>query len=264
MRVGGRVLVRGTGDVGSAVAHALFRAGCKVVLHDVPRPSHTRRGKAFVDALFDGKAQLAEVYGKHAWQIEQLRCMLECGRAIPVVTGVIEGVAFDVCPDVLIDARMRKRAVPEPQRHLAAHSIGLGPNFVAGGQTEIAIETAWGNELGHIVRQGATRPLAGEPSAIEGHARDRYVYAPLAGEFLTAFEIGMRVTAGQPVAHIGEAKLLAPLTGRLRGLTHTGVEVAAGAKVIEVDPRDGGADIYGIGGRPGRIAQGVLAALEAL
>ncbi len=258
-----RVLVRGTGDVGSAVAHALFRAGCSVVLHDVPRPAHTRRGMAFADALFSGKVQLAEIFAKRSPQPEHLRCMLECGRAIPVVTGTIESVASALKPDVLIDARMRKRAVPEPQRHLAPHTIGLGPNFVAGGQAEIAIETAWGDELGRVIREGTTRPLAGEPSDIGGHMRDRYVYAPHGGEFLTTFEIGMHVTAGQPVASIGGVQLAAPLSGRLRGLTHTGVAVAAGAKVIEVDPRDADADIYGIGGRPGRIAQGVLAALQS-
>ena len=30
-------------------------------------------------------------------------------------------------PEVLIDARMRKRVVPEPQRELAPLAIGIGP-----------------------------------------------------------------------------------------------------------------------------------------
>ena len=46
-----RVVVRGTGDVGSAVAHALFGAGLAVALHDDPRPAATRRGMAFVMAF---------------------------------------------------------------------------------------------------------------------------------------------------------------------------------------------------------------------
>jgi xanthine dehydrogenase accessory factor len=44
------VIVRGLGDIGSAVAHLLFREGCGVVIHDDPRPAATRRGMAFADA----------------------------------------------------------------------------------------------------------------------------------------------------------------------------------------------------------------------
>lgn len=259
-----RVLVRGIGDVGSAVAHELFSAGMRVVLHDVPMPSHTRRGMAFTDAMFGGKAHLEGLYAKRSRQPEYLRCMLACGRAIPVVTGDIDHVMSEVSPDVVIDARMRKRTVPEPQGHLAPLTVGLGPNFVAGEHTDIAIETAWGDELGQVIRQGATRPLAGEPREIAGHLRDRYVYAPVAGIFLTTLEIGATVNAGQPIARIEGVDLLAPLDGRLRGLTHSGVEVAPGTKVIEIDPRDTDADIYGIGERPRRIARGVLGALQGV
>ena len=49
-----RVLIRGSGDVGSAVAHLLLRAGHGVVIHDVALPAAPRRGMAFADAIFDG------------------------------------------------------------------------------------------------------------------------------------------------------------------------------------------------------------------
>ena len=254
-------IVRGTGDVGSAVAHLLFRNGFHVVLHDVPRPAHTRRGMAFTNALFERKAELGGVLAKLARDIEGVTQMLDCGHALPVTTAAIEAVVNAFTPPIVVDARMRKRAVPEQQRHLAGITIGLGPNFVAGEQADIAIETAWGDELGRVIRSGTTRPLAGAPRAIAGHSSDRYVYAPVAGMFITACEIGMKVAAGQNIATIGGTVLQAPLAGRLRGLTHSEVEVAQGTKVIEIDPRDEDADIYGIGERPRRIAAGVLAAI---
>ena len=257
-----RVLVRGIGDVGSAVAHTLFCAGLRVVVHDVARPAYTRRGMAFIDAMFDGKARLQDVYAKRSPEPAHLRRMLECGRAIAVTSGEVDALVSMFAPDALVDARMRKREMPEPQRHLAPVSIGLGPNFVAGETTALAVETAWGDDLGRVVHAGPTQPLAGEPREIAGHMRDRYVYAPVGGIFLTELEIGMPVVAGQVVARIGSVELAAPLAGRLRGLTHTEVQVAAGTKVIEIDPRDADADIYGIGERPRRIAQGVLAALR--
>ena len=56
--MGAHVLVRGAGDVGSAVAVLLYRAGYAVALHDAPQPVTPRRGMAFTDAVFDGSATL--------------------------------------------------------------------------------------------------------------------------------------------------------------------------------------------------------------
>ena len=59
-----RVLIRGSGDVGSAVAHLLLRSGHAVVVHDVALPAAPRRGMAFADAIFDGACELAGVRGR--------------------------------------------------------------------------------------------------------------------------------------------------------------------------------------------------------
>jgi xanthine dehydrogenase accessory factor len=64
------------------------------------------------------------------------------------------------------------------------------------------------------------------------------------------------------VASIGALSLRAPIGGVLRGLTRSGVEVAARTKVIEVDPRCDTAGAFGLGERPRRIAEGVLQALS--
>jgi xanthine dehydrogenase accessory factor len=73
---------------------------------------------------------------------------------------------------------------------------------------------------------------------------------------------GAQVQLGQELARIGNAILVAPLTGTLRGLTHDGAIVAAGSKVIEVDPRGDATLAFGLGERPRRIAAGVLSILE--
>lgn len=262
---GGRVvvLVRGAGDVGSAVAHRLFRAGYAVMLHDGPQPTTTRRGMAFADAVVDGVAVLE---GIEAVRVDDLGAVPEwfaARRAIPVLVADLSSVLRAVSADVLVDARMRKRTQPECQRGLAGLTIGLGPNFVAGETTDLVVETSWGDELGQVLARGPTRPLAGEPRPIAGHGRDRYVYAPLDGVFRTTRRIGDAVGAGDVVAHIGTTLLRAPLDGRLRGLTRDGVPVVAGTKVIEVDPRGPAAVVRGIGERPARIAEGVLHVIQA-
>jgi len=256
-----RVLVRGSGDVGSAVAHALFRRGFNVLMHDTERPAHTRRGMAFADAAFEHKAELAGILAKRAPDAGYAQAMLQCGRAIPLALGEFDGVLAQTQPDVLVDARMRKRAQPEDQRSLAPLAIGLGPNFAAGATSHYVVETAWGDALGSVIEAGAALPLQGEPQPIAGRQRERYVYAPCAGVFCTRLRIGDSVDAGQAIATIGGNYLHAPLAGRLRGLTHDGAPVERGGKVIEVDPRGEDAQIYGIGVRPGRIAAGVLEAI---
>jgi len=255
-------LVRGTNDVGSAVAHALFRAGYSIVLHDEPAPAHARRGMAFVDAMFDGVAWLAGVLAKRSRDLDDLPPMLRCGRAVPAAREPISQVLASVQPDVLVDARMRKRSQPERQIGLARLTIGLGPNFCAGTTTEVAIETGWGDDLGRVIRHGVTRPLEGEPQPIEGIARDRYLYAPIGGIFRTDRRIGDTVSAGTVIASIGETELRAPISGCIRGLTHAGVQVDLHTKVIEIDPRNDPALVFGLGRRPLAIAAGVLTAVQ--
>lgn len=87
--------------------------------------------------------------------------------------------------------------------------------------------------------------------------------APVAGTLRSSYAIGQRVAAGEVIARIDETPLAAPLGGVLRGLTHDGVPVAPGTKVIEIDPRGDPALVRGIGERPPRIADGVLRAIDA-
>jgi xanthine dehydrogenase accessory factor len=257
-----KVLVRGSGDVGSAVAHALFTDGYAALIHDSAKPTATRRKMSFCDAIFDGSAILAGIPGRLMTDVSEIASHLASHDLIPVTTLDLSVVLDGIRPDVLIDARMRKHDQPETQISLAPFTIGLGPNFIAGVTIHAAVETGWNEELGKVIWQGSTRPLEGEPQTIAGHARDRYIYAPIAGVFQTASRIGDRISAGQQVANIGDAILCAPISGIIRGLTHDGVPVAQKAKVIEVDPRGEQEKTEGIAERPQRIAAGVLEAIR--
>lgn len=255
-----RILVRGSGDVASAVAHALFGVGHFVALHDGMEPNVARRLMSFADALFDGVAELEGVVAVRT-DLDGLTAAMDQPAFVPVCAAAIEDLLRATEWDVLVDARMRKRMQPEPQIGLAPLTIGLGPNFVAGQTVDIAVETSW-QDLGRVIREGATLPLAGEPRAIAGKGRERYVYAPKAGRFASERRIGDGVAAGEVVGRIEDEVLLAPIAGAVRGLSRSGIDVAAGAKVIEIDPRGPAAVIGGIGERPRRIAQGVIEALS--
>jgi xanthine dehydrogenase accessory factor len=257
-----KILIRGSGDVGSAVAHALFADGYAVLIHDSTQPTATRRRMSFCDAIFDGSATLAGVQARLAANVFEIASHLASHELIPITTLDLSAVLAGIQPEALVDARMRKHDHPETQITLAPFTLGLGPNFVAGVTVHAAVETGWNEELGKVIWQGSPRPLEGEPQAIAGHARDRYLYAPIAGVFHASARIGDRVTAGQKIATIGDVSLHAPIDGILRGLTHDGVPVATNAKIIEVDPRGDPEKISGIAERPQRIAAGVLEAIK--
>lgn len=259
-----QIVVRGVGDVGSAVALHLFREGHAVVLHDVPMPTTTRRGMAFVDAVFDGHVLFEGVHAVRAHDLKRVQEALGAHRAIPIYVRDIAGLLTAVGPDVLVDARMRKHSEPEAQLGLAKITIGIGPNFTAASTTDFVVESAWGDALGRVLTVGASLPCEGEPRPIEGHGRDRYVYAPCDGLFRTRLKIGDVVTQGQSVAQVESTSLCAPLGGALRGLTRDGVPVTTRTKVIEVDPRGATAEVRGIGDRPRRIAEGVVEVLRRL
>jgi xanthine dehydrogenase accessory factor len=255
------VVVRGIGDVGSAVAHRLFVEGYPFVIHDGPTPTATRRGMAFADAVFDGSATLESVHAVRAHDLARVKEALGSRRAIPVYVRDISPLLAEIRPQILVDARMRKHEKTEIQRGLANLTVGLGPSLVAGRHADVIVETSW-DRLGAVITEGASLQLAGEPRELGGHARDRYLYAPLDGIFHTKAHIGDRVRQGQNIADIDGMALSAPLDGVLRGLTRDGVPVSVRTKVVEVDPRSATADVRGIGERPRRIADGVVEAMR--
>jgi xanthine dehydrogenase accessory factor len=254
-----RVLVRGIGATGSAVAHKLFVSGYLVVIHDSPRPAHIRRGMAFVDAAFDGEAWLEGVGAQHITDPASTEFFRSLHKAILVYTGNYQLLLSALRPDILIDARMRFRGGPEHQKDRAPLVIGVGPGFVAGEHVDCAVETEPA-EAGRVVIAGPTCGRPGEPRAISG--RGQLVEAPKAGVFSTTLDVGDHVDAGELVAQVDTVELRSPLTGVVSGIVYNGVAVNARAMVIEVAPKDDVERIYGLGERSRRVADGVLDAIE--
>lgn len=256
-------LIRGTGEVASGVAHALHQAGFPVVMHDIATPASSRRRMAFVDAVFDGTATLSGLTACRVESLAALRPMLVRRSFVPVTIADFTAVLGALPWVALVDARMRKHLRPEPQIRLAPLAIGLGPGFVAGESVAVAIDTSW-ERLGHILTRGEPLPLTGRPQTIGGVGRERFLHCPFAGTFESRYDVGHWVTAGDIIANVDDTPLAAPLTGVLRGITRDGVPVAAGTKVIEVDPRGWNAVYSGIGERPFKIAQAVLTVFESV
>lgn len=256
----GAVLVLGLSEAASAVACRLHAAAIPVALvAGAEPPLAHRRLMAFADAWFDGSAWLD---GLEARRVAGPGVPLSAGF-VPILDSPVAEILAAARWRALVDARLRKRAEPERWRGLAPLTIGLGPGFVAGGNVDLAIETEWGERLGAVVETGPTRPLAGEPRAIDGIGRERLVYADRPGMFRHERAIGGAVRAGAVIATLADAPIRAPLDGTLRGIVRDGVLVARATKLLEVDPRPPERAVCrGIGPRPRRIADGVAEALR--
>ena len=55
------VLIKGGGEVASAVAHKLFRSHFRVCMTDISHPIAVSRGVAFCEAMYDGEKEVEGV-----------------------------------------------------------------------------------------------------------------------------------------------------------------------------------------------------------
>jgi hypothetical protein len=230
------VIVLGANEIASAVAARLTQEGCRVVLSHDPYPPVIRRGMAFHDALFNDYTEVDGIQGCRG------ESALEIVRAL-TVTGVVAVTSLQLtdlialrAPDVLIDARMQKRRMTSDLRNIANFSIGLGPQFAAGVNCDLAIETH-PDHTGELVKVGETRPNDHIPRYLGGVGRDRFVYSARDGVWRTPLDIGARVFKNYLLGLIDGHRVIAPMDGFLRGIARDGVVVPQNVKIVEVDPR---------------------------
>lgn len=114
--------------------------------------------------------------------------------------------------------------------------------------------------MGQVLQERPAAQRSGGPRALAGIGRERFASAPEAGLWRTNARLGQAVEAGAVVGRLGTHEVIAPIAGQLRGLTHDDVEVRAGARLVEVDPRQP-PQIFGLGERPVAVAAGVAIAL---
>ncbi|WP_316174166.1 xanthine dehydrogenase [Bradyrhizobium sp. SZCCHNRI1073] len=251
-------VVLGTNDVASAIGVHLHRAGFCVVLSHDPNPPVMRRKMAFHDALFGDTVRIENVTG------ERIESTMEVFKALgnPRHVLVTPLGLLDLLPvrtiDVLIDARMQRRAVTPNLRGMTRLSIGIGPGFSPSANCDIAIETRPGR-LGQIVREGWTL-ATDEVGALVGV--ERLVHSPHEGRWHTPIEIGTRIYKGFVIGHLSGAPVTAPYDGILRGIVRDGSDVPAGVALAAIDPRGRHAQWTGIDAQGQALAQATLAAIR--
>jgi xanthine dehydrogenase accessory factor len=265
------IILRGGGDLASGVALRLHRAGLRLIITELPQPLVVRRLASFAEAVYSGEIEVEGSIARRAENLSHALALID-QDFIPVLVDPAARVIGQLTTNlnstlVVIDGRMTKRPpemdwegrieartirgtvpyesrtfAPEPDtpltRPYASLIIGLGPGFIAGENCDAVIETNRGSDMGRVIWQGAPETDTGLPEAVANHRAERVLRAPAEGILHTTCEIGDRMEPGQRIADVAGQIVSAPFHGVLRGLLHPGLQVSAGMKIGDVDPRN--------------------------
>jgi xanthine dehydrogenase accessory factor len=256
------VLIRGGGDLASGIALRLHRCGVRVLICELAAPLAVRRRVSFAEAVFSGVATVEDCTAcrvADSGDKALVNRILAEGR-IPVLIDPHAEALRHFQPAVVIDARMLKDR-NKTSSCTAKLTIGLGPGFVAGENCDLLVETKRGITLGRVVRSGSAEPDTRVPEPVAGQAEDRVLRSPAQGTIVTHAEICDRVKKGQLLAEVDGFPVHAPFDGVLRGLIHSGLNVAKGVKIGDVDPRGDPRSCVLVSDKSLAIAGGVLEAI---
>ncbi|WP_018703698.1 selenium-dependent molybdenum cofactor biosynthesis protein YqeB [Anaeromusa acidaminophila] len=256
--MGNLVLVKGGGDLASGITHRLFRCGFSVVISELPQPTVIRHTVAFAEAVYQGRCKVEGVEAVLSSAAEAAAA-IERG-IIPVVVDAEGTLWRDLRPWALVDATLAKRNTGT-YREQAELVVGVGPGFTAQQDVHVVVETNRGHDLGRVILKGAAAPNTGVPGAIGGYTQERVLRAPAAGLFRCVRAIGDTVCVGEAVAYAGEEPVCTQIAGVLRGLLHEGLQVDAGMKVADVDPRCRREHCFSISDKARAVGGGVVEAL---
>ena len=256
------VVVRGGGDLGTACALRLYRAGLRVLVVEQVAPTAVRRTVAFAEAVFEGKAKVEELTAMRIASANRAEDVLSQGY-IPVLVDPDMSGLLSLSPDILIDALMAKKN-QGMARQLAPTTVAIGPGFVAGVDVDAVVETNRGTDLGRVIWRGSAQAATHVPGAVGGHTHDRVLRATTNGIIRCQRSIGDLVEEGETIAQVATVPIRSPFAGIVRGLIHNGLEVAEGTKIGDIDPRKDPSLCYRVSDKALAVGGGVLEAVLIL
>lgn len=251
-------VVRGAGDLATAIGRRLHLCGFSVVHLEIARPTVIRRSVAFASAVFEGRISVESVTAVLARDASEASAILREGQIAVLVDPEAKSIGV-LSPALLVDAILAKRNLGTT-RDQAPCVVAVGPGFTAGVDAHAVVETCRGHNLGRVYFEGAALPDTGIPGEIAGAGSERLLRAPCAGVFLPRRAIGEFLRAGDPVGEVASEPVRASIDGVLRGILYPGLDVQEGQKVGDVDPRGERELCFTISDKANAVAGGVLEA----
>lgn len=255
-----KIVIRGAGEMASGVACRLYRAGFRSILMlETPQPLAVRRRVSFCDALRQTSMTVEGVEAVAVSTHDEIPHVLDSGK-IPVLVDPAGESLRQFRPDVFVDAALAKRNLGTCLND-APLVIGLGPGFAAGIDCHAVIETNRGHDLGRVIVSGSAAADTGIPGEIGGYSIERILRSPAMGVFASDRKIGDLIRKGESVGRVGDAEVVAAVSGILRGLIMPGTTVTPGLKVGDIDPRGDAACCPTISDKARAIGGGVVEAI---
>ena len=216
------ILVRGAGEMATAVAHRLASCHFKVCMTETSNPQAVRREVAFSEAIFDSEKEVEGITARKVESADHIPEVWKEGK-IPILIDPDAKVKDFLKPDVLIDATLAKKNLGTEITD-ALLVIGLGPGFHAGKDVHLVIETNRGHNLGRIISNGEAEPNTGIPGSIAGYTEERVIRASKDGNLIALKKIGDGLRANEKVGMVGKVEVRTRIAGVMRGLLRDGTE----------------------------------------
>jgi len=232
------ILIKGSGEKASAVAHRLHQSGFrKIVMTDLPVPFAERRSVSFCEALIDGQKEVCGVISRKAEpSMEAINRSWAEGK-IPVIADPKAEIVRLVKPDILIDGVMAKRN-RGTSIHDAPLVVALGPGFEAGKDVHLAVETNPASPcLGRVISEGRAEENTDIPTSVLGMTSERLIRAPANGSLRLLKGIGDAVRKDETIGFVDSCPVIANISGCIWGLVREHLKVKAGQKIGDIDPR---------------------------
>lgn len=255
-----KILIKGAGDLATGVAAAFFRKRHQVVMTEIACPLTVRRQVAFSRAVYEKSTVVEGIEAVLVKDINQIHQVVDSGK-VAVIVDPEAKIREMYQPDVLIDAILAKKNTGT-RKEDAPCVIGLGPGFCGGKDCYAALETMRGDTLGKILCVGMPIPNTGVPGTVGGYSIERLLKASGDGKIEPQVEIGTIVEKGQIVAYTGGKPVHAGVTGVVRGMLQAGVNVKAGLKIGDVDPRKDVSLVYKISDKSNLLGRQACRAAE--
>ncbi len=252
------IIVRGAGDLATAVIIRLHNSGFKVIALEIDKPTVIRRTVSFAQAMFDKEATVEGVLARRT-ELDEVSEVLSRGF-VPVVADPSGEAIARLKPEIVVDAIIAKRNLGT-NKGMAPLTVALGPGFVAGVDVDCVIETARGHNLARLIYSGSASPNTGIPGNIAGFSSERVIHSPCAGLFKATRKIGDIVRKGEVIAHVGDCEVRATIDGMIRGLLHDDLYVPEHFKISDIDPRGDKADYQSCSDKARALSGAVLEAV---
>jgi xanthine dehydrogenase accessory factor len=254
------VLVRGGGEVGSAVAHRLYRSHFRVCITEIASPLAINRGSSFSEAIFETSKIVEGVTAERSLpNLEQIYKVWRNGN-MPIVADAELSIKPLLKPDVLINAMMLKRKT-NTNLSDASLVIGIGPGFVAGDDVHMVVESHSGINLGKALVEGSAEDEPDLSSGTDNQTGERMIWAEDAGVFSTQKNIGDTVLTDDVIGLLNDIPIKSPLSGIIRGILRDEMKVLSNTRLVNIDPKSDKPVCFVIRDRMRAVAGGVLEAI---